>query len=202
MKTCTKCLQNKYESEFKKDKRASGGLRSECADCTKKYMDEWRKKNKSKTLEYMAEWRNKNRKKLAQYAKTFHAKHKGYSTAQSRAYRAKYPGKAKKQAHDWYKNNTEKARAKYSAYRAKKKGSQTEVITAEKWCGIISKFGGMCAYCGSKDKKLTQDHVLPISKGGGHVIENLVPACMDCNRKKSGRTPEEANMPIIIKPRP
>lgn len=52
-----------------------------------------------------------------------------------------------------------------------------------------------CVYCGylspDGEQNLTLDHILPQSRGGGHEPENLVTACMDCNRKKKGRTPFE-----------
>lgn len=51
-----------------------------------------------------------------------------------------------------------------------------------------------CAYCGANPKKLTVDHVVPISKGGKSTFENCVAACKECNAKKSNRLPSEANM--------
>ena len=33
----------------------------------------------------------------------------------------------------------------------------------------------------------TLDHVTPLSKGGAHVIENLVPACRPCNSSKGDK---------------
>jgi 5-methylcytosine-specific restriction endonuclease McrA len=41
---------------------------------------------------------------------------------------------------------------------------------------------GPCVYCG--DRATTADHVRPLSSGGRHVIENLVPACRSCNSSK------------------
>lgn len=45
------------------------------------------------------------------------------------------------------------------------------------------------------------DHVLPRSQGGTTVWENVVTACRECNHKKGGRTPEQAGMVLMIKPR-
>ena len=56
-----------------------------------------------------------------------------------------------------------------------------------------------CMYCGSKND-LTIDHVLPKSRGGKDVWENLTTACEKCNVKKGSRTPEEAGMPILKQP--
>jgi 5-methylcytosine-specific restriction endonuclease McrA len=61
-----------------------------------------------------------------------------------------------------------------------------------------------CCYCGHKFKSetLTLDHVTPRSKGGRSVWENLVACCGPCNRKKSDRSPQDANMPLLRKPLP
>lgn len=56
-----------------------------------------------------------------------------------------------------------------------------------------------CVYCGS-DKDLTIDHVLPVSRGGKQVWENLVTACISCNQKKRDRTPSEAKMKLRKQP--
>ncbi|MEL7561989.1 HNH endonuclease [Dehalogenimonas sp. 4OHTPN] len=57
-----------------------------------------------------------------------------------------------------------------------------------------------CQYCGKKAQPLTIDHVVPRFQGGRHSWENLVAACVPCNRHKAGRTPEQANMKLLKKP--
>nr|MBN1229145.1 HNH endonuclease [Anaerolineae bacterium] len=57
-----------------------------------------------------------------------------------------------------------------------------------------------CLYCGRHAKTLTVDHIVPKHQGGTHSWENLASACPACNRKKGGRTPEEANMPLLRQP--
>ena len=59
-----------------------------------------------------------------------------------------------------------------------------------------------CQYCGEKSRHLTLDHVIPRFRGGQHTWENVVSACVDCNRKKAGRTPQEARMKLIKTPGP
>lgn len=59
-----------------------------------------------------------------------------------------------------------------------------------------------CQYCHFPfpPQKLTLDHVIPRSRGGGSTWENLVACCFACNNRKSDRTPEEAGMPLSRKP--
>jgi len=53
-----------------------------------------------------------------------------------------------------------------------------------------------CQYCGRRPgaADLTIDHVLPRSRGGKTSWENCVLACVDCNKRKANRPPEEAGM--------
>ncbi|MGD8329678.1 MAG: HNH endonuclease [Acidobacteriota bacterium] len=53
-----------------------------------------------------------------------------------------------------------------------------------------------CQYCGRKGKKseLNIDHMVPRSRGGGSTWENVVVACIPCNRRKANRLPEEIGM--------
>lgn len=68
---------------------------------------------------------------------------------------------------------------------------------------IFRRDGGMCQYCRDKfpRSELTIDHVVPRTKGGRSVWDNVVCCCIACNRKKGGRTPPEARMKLNRKPK-
>ncbi|OBQ39788.1 MAG: HNH endonuclease [Anabaena sp. CRKS33] len=66
---------------------------------------------------------------------------------------------------------------------------------------ILHRDGHTCQYCGYTGDKLTLDHVIPRSRGGGDTWENIVAACVCCNVKKGSRTPQEARMPLRHLPR-
>lgn len=59
-----------------------------------------------------------------------------------------------------------------------------------------------CQYCGRRfpTGQLSLDHVIPRSRGGTTSWENVVCACLGCNVKKGGRTPQEAHMKLVAKP--
>ncbi len=59
-----------------------------------------------------------------------------------------------------------------------------------------------CQYCSKETRQLTIDHVIPRHQGGEHVWENVTSACVTCNRRKAGRTPEQARMKLICRPSP
>ena len=69
---------------------------------------------------------------------------------------------------------------------------------------IYSRDHHTCQYCGHKfdARHLTLDHVMPRSRGGRNSWDNLVSCCLRCNQLKADRTPEEADMKLIHKPRP
>ncbi|MBI2901202.1 MAG: HNH endonuclease [Planctomycetes bacterium] len=60
-----------------------------------------------------------------------------------------------------------------------------------------------CQYCGAQPgpDALTIDHIVPRSRGGISSWENCVLACVECNKKKANRAPEEVGMTLRKAPR-
>lgn len=113
---------------------------------------------------------------------------------------------------NWYYKNKERAKATHKAWleankdkvkqyeqehtverrayvetrRAKVEGFNG-TFTAQEWNGVLDMYDYKCAYCMKQFDRLEleQDHVTPLSRGGKHVIKNIVPACRHCNRTKS-----------------
>jgi len=65
---------------------------------------------------------------------------------------------------------------------------------------VFRRDGYACQYCGKATRELTLDHVIPRYRSGQHTWENVVSACVHCNRRKAGRTPQEARMKLIRQP--
>lgn len=67
---------------------------------------------------------------------------------------------------------------------------------------IYARDGYSCQYCGRTlpAGELTFDHVVPVAQGGRKDWENIVTCCVNCNREKGGRTPEEAGMRLVRLP--
>ncbi len=68
---------------------------------------------------------------------------------------------------------------------------------------IYARDSHACQYCGDSfsTSDLTFDHVVPVAHGGRKDWENIVTCCISCNRRKGGRTPEQAGMRLIRHPR-
>jgi len=68
---------------------------------------------------------------------------------------------------------------------------------------IFARDRNTCQYCGGKfaRSELNLDHVIPRSQWGTSTWENVVCSCHECNRRKGGKTPEQARMRLVAHPR-
>jgi|SRR6185312_12443991 len=67
---------------------------------------------------------------------------------------------------------------------------------------VLSRDNYRCNYCGGhfSRRQLNYDHVIPRCQGGKTVWQNVTTACLPCNSKKGGRTPEQAKMRLLRQP--
>ena len=67
---------------------------------------------------------------------------------------------------------------------------------------LFARDGWRCVYCGTASGRLTLDHVIPRSRGGDSVWENVVTSCAPCNLRKGNRLLHEVPMELAHPPRP
>lgn len=67
-------------------------------------------------------------------------------------------------------------------------GITTHATRHKTW--LVKKYK-VCQHCGS-DKNLTQDHIIPLARGGKNGLHNKQLLCASCNKKK-GKTVPNAN---------
>lgn len=96
---------------------------------------------------------------------------------------------------DRFRRMTDESYRLYHRQKSKRKKAMMRNSAAVQISGKqikrrFSQFGDVCAYCGCTDD-LQIEHVMPISKGGAHVIENIVPACRECNAAKRDHDVEQ-----------
>lgn len=104
--------------------------------------------------------------------------------AASVEWRKKNPERNRVSSARWARENPEAVTAKMAAFLARKWGALGSGMTTAQWKQILADSLGLCAYC-NKRAKLSVDHIEPLSRGGEHGPENIVAACMECNRSKN-----------------
>lgn len=63
---------------------------------------------------------------------------------------------------------------------------------------VFARDGHQCQYCGAAAENI--DHVIPRSRGGQHVWENVVAACRPCNSRKEDRLVHEVGLSLARRP--
>ncbi len=67
---------------------------------------------------------------------------------------------------------------------------------------LFERDNNQCMYCGHffNVKELTRDHIIPSSRGGRDIWENVVAACRRCNQHKANRKLNETNLELLALP--
>lgn len=142
------------------------------------YAREWMKRNAEKAREAMRRWRARHpellRERRRKYRRAARLRDGAKLNAQRAAYLATHP---------------EVKRAKEQAYRARKIAAAGSFTGAE-WLELVGRWGNVCAYRGEPGP-LEPDHRVPLTRGGTNFIENILPACRNCNARKHTMTEEE-----------
>lgn len=90
---------------------------------------------------------------------------------------------------EWYAANPDKRRVKEQARRARARKAEGKFTVADIE-RITKAQNGLCACC-RKDRKLTIDHIVPLSKGGSNWPSNIQMLCSPCNTRKNDKDPVE-----------
>jgi 5-methylcytosine-specific restriction endonuclease McrA len=144
---------------------------------------EWLKSHPEKHREYQRRYAEKNREALRRKADKWDKEHPDRHKARSTRYSQSHREDRKASAHRLYVANKELSRINKRNRRARIRNT-SGTIKKKEWEVVLLLFGNKCLKCGSTDN-LTMDHVIPLSLGGSHTVDNVQPLCFDCNRKKS-----------------
>ena len=223
-KTCTKCGETKPETEFvwNKNKQAQKSYRRpDCKACNSKRGREFYAANAESINQRVRAKRRANhaasRAKERKWEQTYKDNHPEEYKAYQKAYRLANKEKSKTYHRAHYARNVEKERAYYRAYhannlekrheqlsasqkrrRAQKYAAPRNDLTAAQWMAIKDHYGHRCVYCGRKMQRLTQDHIIPLSKGGSHTLQNVAPACKSCNSRKHDGPVLKPVQPLLL----
>ena len=173
-KACSKCGVVKPLTYFYKDR---GKPAARCKDCTNQANAVWKANNKEKKQALDLAWQRNNRER--------------YRNTQ-REWRDKNPERMPIYRSKWLEENREFAKVAHltaeNKRRARKAATGGSIDTKE-WLEKVQGFNDHCAYCLKPLNGLYHmEHMKPLSRGGTHTIDNVVPACPACNFKKSSKT--------------
>ena len=118
----------------------------------------------------------------------YYVAHRDEQRASMRAYYMAHREESWAYTKEYQRTHPEVLKATQERRRAAKLRSPG-TVTSGQWRAICKAYGSRCAYCEEKTK-LTMDHVIPLSKGGSHTPDNIVPACRSCNSAKSAGPPK------------
>lgn len=167
-RTCASCGETKAIEDFHRDSRSTGGRRASCKTCRSESVKAWYYRNADRQRARQRERAAENREQIRVDNRERYWR--------ERDHRTDY---AKRQAHE---------------RRARKFG--VEVESGITIAALRERYGDRCCYCervmsfellflgGERDDRATFEHVVPMSRGGGHTWENVRLACWDCNRAK------------------
>jgi 5-methylcytosine-specific restriction endonuclease McrA len=126
---------------------------------------------------------------------------KEHARIRSARYYKLHPDRAKESSRRWRDKNRKRVneiasryakshREQYKIYCIVRRTAKTEAggsYTPKQWKYLCERYKNLCLCCG-KHKRLTADHVIPVSKGGSSDISNIQPLCGLCNSKKGSNT--------------
>lgn len=182
-KDCTKCGKAKPASEFYRDR---GRCRSDCKECNKARGRGYYEVHRDERIAYWAVYREVNHERVNAGVRAYARRNDRPSDPEyAHAWYLRNRSRLKPIRQLWRKANPEYNRAVLRSRRGAARDSECS-LTAGEWEMSIMRFCGTCAYCGEPHEEVTQDHVIPLSKGGQHTRFNVVPACRRCNSRKAG----------------
>ena len=180
-------IENFHIDHHKKD-----GYRSRCKTCELNRAKQYREANRQmlaeKQRDYYSQngetqrnasnrWKRENKAHVSQYAARWAADH--------RAERSVYN-------HDYGQANHDRVLERSRKRRAISYG-KSAFFTEEEFQAKFESLGCKCFYCKKPlaFSEATRDHYVPLTKGGNDSIDNIVPACANCNSHKRNKMPDE-----------
>ena len=149
-------------------------------------------KAKEERKEYQRQYYLDHKEELKESQRLYRITHKEELKESKRQYYLTHKEERKEYEHQYFQTPEGKATLQRSqTARRARLALIANSLTCEEWYAILEEHEFKCAYCGCSLLDLfnppTRDHIVPISKGGDNVKENIVPACKSCNCKKGNK---------------
>ncbi|MFJ5103188.1 HNH endonuclease [Streptomyces sp. NPDC088554] len=159
-KACGKCFVVKEYAAFSKHGKTLDGRQTYCRQCNSLVDRRWREENPGRNAEAGRRWREENRERKAENNRR------------------------------WYEENPDAYRAIQRQARHRRRARKASAtITPFTHDELLASWAEddlyACAFCGGPYEEI--EHVMPLSRGGEHSLDNIVPSCIECNRGVGGK---------------
>lgn len=158
-KKCIKCLEIKAIDCFHIQKKNKDGYRKDCKNCRSNHSKAYHLLTREKAIKRHSEWYSNNKDKAIEWVKKYRKTEIGKSV---------------------YTASNQRRRFKIQNGDI----SSTQILN-------LTQQTKKCYWCNTslKNIKIHIDHYIPLSKGGEHILSNLVVSCQKCNNKKYSKDP-------------
>lgn len=204
MKSCSTCGIAKPLTEFERAATNKDGLRGQCRACCSARRKAYYERNRPALLASKAQYREANRDQIAAYREQTRDERIAYAKTYNGGYYQRNKEKIKARVNENYAKNGEHVREYVRQYRRDNPDKANETSrrkrdrkratqqlhghhTDQQWQLLLCQYGNCCAACGTT-ADLTRDHIVPLSKGGTDLIDNIQPLCRSCNTRKMTKT--------------
>ena len=173
-KVCITCRESKPEHEYYFNKKTKSHHDGTCKSCRNS-------QNMVYRFNHKADLKKKRRIYRGLHQEEIKRKNQRYRATLNPNLREKVQLRAKA----YRQTDNGKSTSLNRSHRRRTLSKNGDVRLAD-WKTIKSNQRNRCYWCKQK-KKLTMDHVIPLSKGGLHEISNVVAACRPCNSHKNNK---------------
>mgnify|MGYP000179812446 CR=1 FL=1 len=200
VKRCTKCDQIKALSAgFNRNRSRRDGREARCRVCLYAKRRKSYEANREKYAAKAKQYRQENQEAISKKRKARYQENRDQILEKRRQYYSENAEEIKARQRKYNAENKDKIRAYESTpeYKAKdvlvsarrraQKNGVTATLTGKEWDQVLEHFHHECVYCEAPWEH--QDHFKPLSRGGTHSMDNVVPACSACNLSKNAADP-------------
>lgn len=142
--------------------------------------------SKTRDAEYSRRYRAEHREQIREKNRAYREAHREDVDTNARAYREAHRAELSAKSRAYRAANPDKKRA-FNARRRELVRAASGSYTDAQWTALCAWFGNVCLGCGSSGP-LTADHVVALTAGGSHNIDNIQPLCAACNSSKKSKT--------------
>jgi 5-methylcytosine-specific restriction endonuclease McrA len=164
--------------------------RTACIVCMRNDAKKSYYKSHEYNLERVRRYRRENPEKVREYSKIANRR----NAERRKEYAKKHSERINEAIKRYRQRHPEKVAESKNARRAREKNCRFTKISKSTYSQKLDFFNNCCCYCEkpfNEQNKLTWDHFVPLSKGGSHAGDNLLPCCKSCNSSKGAKMPAQ-----------